>query len=86
MICHIFRSPKKQEIYLYLVDKNGSDELDEQLKNVFGEPEFVMVINLAKRENLARVDIGQVKADLKDKGYYLQMPPPPVNLLKDINK
>lgn len=80
MITFVFRSPKKEEMYLYLADKEGFDALDEALKKVFGTPEFVMVVDLGKRDKLARVDIERVREELSDKGFYLQMPPKPHNL------
>lgn len=80
MIAFVFRSPKKDEMYLYLSDKEGFDALDDQLKRVFGTPEFVMVIDLAKRDKLARVDIERVRSELSDNGFYLQLPPKPHNL------
>jgi hypothetical protein len=80
MIAFVFRSPKKEEMYLYLSDKEGFDALDDQLKRVFGTPEFVMVIDLAKRDKLARVDIERVRTELSANGFYLQLPPKPHNL------
>lgn len=77
MITYIFRSPKKDEMYLYLLDKEGFTDLDEALQKTFGEADFVMMVNLAKRDKLARVDIDKVKTELAENGYYLQMPPRP---------
>ena len=73
-------------MYLYLLEKDGFSELDEQLQRTFGEPEFVMVINLSKRSKLARADINKVKEELTDKGYYLQMPPKPELLVVNANE
>ena len=67
-------------MYLYLSEKDGFETLDEGLKRVFGQPEFVMVLDLKKRDKLARVDLPRVIEELQDKGYYLQMPPQPHKL------
>jgi len=80
MISFVYRSPKKDEMYLYLAEKDGFEALDESLKRVFGTPEFVMVVDLGKRDKLARVDIERVKQELTDSGFYLQLPPKPHNL------
>ena len=80
MISFIYRSPKKAEMYLYLKKKDGFDDLDEGLKKVFGAPEFVMMLNLDKRDRLARVDIERVKEELSENGFYLQLPPNPNEL------
>ena len=83
MITYIYRSPKKAEMYLYLTQKDQFDDLPEELLKAFGEPEYAMTVNLAKRDSLAREDIEVVKSSLAEKGYYLQMPP---SILDDQNQ
>lgn len=85
MLSFIYRSSKKDEMYLYLSKKDGFDTLDEGLKQVFGQPEFVMMVDLKKRDKLARVDIARVLEELNDKGFFLQMPPQPYKLNKTSN-
>lgn len=82
MICYIYRSRVKTEMYLYTTSKDDFTMLPEQLLRVFGRPEFSMLINLDKREHLARVDIEKVKHQIEEDGYYLQMPP---SILTDQN-
>lgn len=75
MICFIYRSPKKAEMYLYTLTRDNFTKIPESLLKVFGHPEFSMTINIGKRDVLARADIEQVKQHLMEEGYYLQMPP-----------
>jgi len=75
MICYIYRSTLKSEMYLYTITKDKFSNIPEPLLKAFGRPEFSMVINLKKRNKLARVDIITVKEHLETDGYYLQMPP-----------
>ena len=75
MICYIYRSTFKSEMYLYTIAKDDFLNIPEPLLKAFGRPEFSMVINLKKRDKLARVDINKVKEHLDTEGYYLQMPP-----------
>ncbi|MEM9100905.1 MAG: YcgL domain-containing protein [Pseudomonadota bacterium] len=75
MICYIYRSPNKLETYLYLKEKDAFDAVPEPLLKVFGKPEFSMMVNLSKRENLARADIKEVTRKLEEEGFYVQMPP-----------
>ncbi len=75
MICFIYRSPKKDQMYLYIREKDCFDDIPEQLLVAFGEPEFSMVVDLTTREKLSRVDINAVRSNLSTEGYYLQMPP-----------
>ena len=82
MICFIYRSKAKAEMYLYTSTKDDFSMIPEALIKVFGIPEFSMVLNLDKRETLARVDIDKVREHLQSENYYLQMPP---SILEDQN-
>ncbi len=75
MLASIYRSNKKDEMYLYLPVKDDFSNVPEALLKVFGKPAFAMQINLAKREKLSRVDIDEVRDKLSADGYFLQMPP-----------
>jgi uncharacterized protein YcgL (UPF0745 family) len=75
MHCWIYKSSRKQEMYLYLADKDGFDELPEPLRQGFGKPSLVIAIELDADRKLARVETAQVLNALRTQGYYLQMPP-----------
>lgn len=75
MLASIYRSNKKDEMYLYLPVKDDFSKVPEELMKIFGKPEFSLQLNLAKRDKLSRVDIEEVKLKLLEEGFYLQMPP-----------
>ncbi len=75
MLASIYRSKKKEDMYLYLPTKGDFSKVPEALLKVFGEPQFALQLNLAKRDKLSRVDINEVKLKLANDGFYLQMPP-----------
>ena len=75
MICYIYRSQRKADMYLYVIKKDDFSAVPQELIAAFGQPEFSMVINLDKRDKLARVDINNVREQLDGDGFYLQMPP-----------
>ena len=75
MLVSIYRSSKKDEMYLYIEKKDDFSTVPESLLELFGQPKFAMQLNLKKRAKLARVDIEEVKKSLSDKGFFLQMPP-----------
>ncbi|BCL69017.1 conserved hypothetical protein [Vibrio nigripulchritudo MADA3029] len=81
MLCSIYKSPKKEGAYLYVPKKDDFSEVPQPLKDMFGKPIFVMVIKLDGRQ-LAQVDIEKVKESLESEGFFLQLPPPPENLLE----
>jgi hypothetical protein len=77
MMAFIYRSRRKDEMYLFLRDRDDFEVVPEALRNAFGQAEFVMALDLASRDRLAREDIETVRANLRDQGFHLQMPPPP---------
>ncbi|MBW3138821.1 YcgL domain-containing protein [Ferrimonas balearica] len=82
MICAIYKSSRKADTYLYVPKRDDFSQVPQPLMEVFGTPQFVMILPLAKIKQLANADMAKVTAELTDKGYYLQLPPPPEDLLK----
>ncbi|WP_041251630.1 YcgL domain-containing protein [Ferrimonas balearica] len=82
MICAIYKSSRKADTYLYVPKRDDFSQVPQPLMEVFGTPQFVMILPLAKIKQLANADMAKVTAELADKGYYLQLPPPPEDLLK----
>lgn len=81
MICAIYRSTKRDQTYLYIEKKDDFSRIPEELLQSFGEPQFVMLLDLAQRQRLANADIEKVKQALTDQGFYLQVPPPVESML-----
>ncbi|PVZ85015.1 hypothetical protein C9426_21050 [Serratia sp. S1B] len=81
MHCVIYRSPKRDQTYLYVEKKDDFSCVPEELMKSFGIPQFSMMLSLNERKKLASADIEKVKAALKEQGFYLQFPPPVENLL-----
>ena len=73
--CRIYRSPKRREMYLYLAGEDDFSALPDELRTAFGAPEYVMELALDENRKLAREDVMQVMANLRGRGFYLQMPP-----------
>ncbi|OLQ90606.1 hypothetical protein BIY22_06335 [Vibrio panuliri] len=82
MLCAIYKSAKKEGAYLYVPKKDDFSQVPDQLMQMFGKPTMVMVVNLSGR-SLAQVDIEKVKKSMNEQGYFLQLPPPPKNLLDE---
>lgn len=82
MLCAVYKSSKKQETYLYVPGRDDFSKVPDALLKTFGTPIFLMIMPLKKDRELARVDIDKLRQELTIKGYYLQLPPPPENLLK----
>ncbi len=82
MLCAVYRSPKKSQTYLYVEKKDDFSRVPAPLMQTFGKPLLVTLLNLTQRKALAQVDVEQLKGELAQKGFYLQLPPPEENLLK----
>ncbi|MFK8027000.1 MAG: YcgL domain-containing protein [Gammaproteobacteria bacterium] len=74
MQCFIYRSTKKLDTYLYLAEEEKLDNLPEGLDKLLGRLEFVMELNLANIKRLENADLDEVKNNLVDNGFYLQLP------------
>ena len=73
MFCHIYRSNRKVDTYLYLADKDDFSILPENLLGVFGVPEFSFSFELTLDKKLARENTSEVLANLEAQGYHLQL-------------
>jgi uncharacterized protein YcgL (UPF0745 family) len=75
MRCSVVRSSLKEFTYIYLLTGQDFDDLPDELKEAFGQPELVLNLVLTSERKLAYADINQVMHNLAEQGYYLQMPP-----------
>ncbi len=82
MLCAIYKSAKKEHTYLFVKTRDDFATVPEPLMLTFGTPTLVTLINLATKDKLAFADLDKVKANLNGQGYYLQLPPPKEELLK----
>ncbi|KII79779.1 YcgL domain-containing protein [Vibrio renipiscarius] len=82
MICAIYKSSKKEGAYLYVPKKDDFSQVPDALMQMFGKPTMVMVVKLEGR-TLAQVNVEKVKQSMMDDGFFLQLPPPPKNLLDE---
>lgn len=82
MLCVIYRSPKRDQTYLYVEKKDDFSRVPEELLKGFGKPQLAMLLPLDGSKKLVNADLAKVKAALEAQGYYLQLPPPPESLLK----
>lgn len=74
-ICSIYKSPRKNEMYLYVDKREALERVPEGLLTVFGTPRHAFDLVLSPERKLAREDIHQVLENIEKQGYHLQMPP-----------
>lgn len=75
-ICSIYKSPRKREMYLYVLKAEALTKVPEGLLVAFGTPQHAFDLVLSPERELAREDIHKVLENLESQGYHLQMPPP----------
>ena len=75
LICEVFRSPRREGMYLYVDRREGLARVPDDLLAVFGPPESALVFRLDARRRPARVPAQTVLDALEETGFYLQMPP-----------
>ncbi len=73
MLCHIYRSNRKLDTYLYLLDKDDFSMIPSELMRVFGPPEFSFSFDLIEGRELAKEDSAEVIENLENQGYHLQL-------------
>ena len=73
--CWVYRSPRKQEMYLYLSEQDAFDKVPAALLERFGTPILVIELELSPDRKLEREDVNTVMANLRGQGFHLQLPP-----------
>ena len=86
LICEVFKSPKEDEMYLYVNKQEGLSRVPETLLEHFGTPKSAMTLLLTPEKKLARADIGKVLAAIDEQGFYLQMPPPKEEYMQQVHE
>lgn len=82
MLCAVYKTRKKEGMYLYVPKKDHFEDVPKPLMDMFGRPELVTILALDKHERLGVVDKQKLVDELKDQGFYLQVPPKEENLLE----
>jgi uncharacterized protein YcgL (UPF0745 family) len=76
-LCSVYRSPRKEGMYLYVEKSDELSRVPEPLLKQFGTPELAMTLALHPERKLARATAEEVLAAIEENGFYLQMPPVP---------
>ena len=82
-LVEVFRSSRETGCYLYVDKKEGMTRVPSALLERFGKPETAMTLMLEPTRKLASANAAIVLDNIRDQGFYLQMPPLPNNELPD---
>ncbi len=74
MHTYVYRSSKKDGLYLYLPQTIDKCELPEAVLRQMGEPELALSFMLTASRKLGQENPATVKANLLSQGFHIQMP------------
>ncbi|HEB98078.1 MAG TPA: YcgL domain-containing protein [Thiotrichales bacterium] len=75
MHCAVYKGHRKPDTYLFVEREDDFSRVPESLLEMLGRLELVMTLELTPDRTLAQADPEQVRQQLKEEGYYLQLPP-----------
>ena len=74
MNCFIYRCSRKDDLYIYLAEKDDFSMVPVEIMRGLGVTEFSMELEITPDSKLAREDASVVINNLEDKGFHLQLP------------
>jgi len=84
-LVEVFRSQKRDGAYLYVALAEGLARVPDALLAQFGTPQPALKLKLTPERKLAQACASDVLAAIRDKGFYLQLPPSPENLSREMH-
>jgi uncharacterized protein YcgL (UPF0745 family) len=81
MNTYIYKSSRKDGLYIYLATKDDFSKVPQALYDSMGkEPIFVMELELTSERPLARENVKTVMKNLEKQGFHVQIPPQSLNI------
>jgi uncharacterized protein YcgL (UPF0745 family) len=74
MKCYIYRCARKEDMYLYLAEKDDFSSVPQEIVRSLGNTEFAMELELSPDRKLASEDPTTVITHLSARGFHLQLP------------
>lgn len=82
-LCTIYKCSKRADTFLYVEKADDFSKVPEELRKLIGTPKLFMTLDLDGRKKLGVAELEKVKNELLENGFYLQLPPPVINLLDE---
>lgn len=84
LLCSVYKTSKKEGMYLYVAKSDGLKRVPEALLQMFVGPSLAMEILVRPEKTLARLSGERLMQEIGEKGFYLQMPPSKEDYLLDL--
>ena len=75
MKCVVYKGSRKPDAYLYIQRKGDFSQVPESLLGLMGTLQLVISFDLTANSTLAQASVKEVLEQLRDRGFYLQLPP-----------
>lgn len=75
--CAVYRSLKKDEMYVFIPTKRPLSDLPDELLKMLGQAEMVMTLTLTPEKKMARGNATIIMQSIEKQGFHLQMPKNP---------
>ena len=75
VICDVYRSSTKENLYIYVTAEDGLSKVPKDLLSQFGEPEKALSFTLTENRSLAKEDRHKILQNLNEQGFHIQLPP-----------
>lgn len=83
MLCAVYKSIRKSQTYLFIAKRDDFSSVPDLLLTQFGPPQLISLLNINLQTKFALAEADKILSAITNKGYYLQLPPPPVDHLKE---
>ena len=80
MKCVVYKGSRKPDAYLYIQHEGDFSQVPESLLGLMGSLQLVISFDLTADSTLAQAHVKEVLEQLRDRGFYLQLPPSDVEL------
>ena len=75
MKCVVYKGSRKPGAYLYIPREGDFSQVPESLLDLMGSLQLVISLNVTTDSTLAQARAEEVLQQLRDRGFYLQLPP-----------
>ena len=80
MKCVVYKGSRKPGAYLYIPREGDFSHVPKSLLDLLGDLQLAISLDLTADSTLAQARVEEVLEQLRDRGFYLQLPPSDVEL------
>lgn len=74
MKCYIYRCSRKEDMYIYLPERDDFSRIPPAIMKGIGYATFAMELDITPDTRLARENASDILANIEERGFHLQLP------------